>query len=49
MRPPESWGEGATSMETGLKAMHARLRERYPRLDDAAHQGLNLMFIMTWK
>lgn len=49
MRPPEDWGPPARSMETGLGAMHARLRARYPWLDGTASKQLNSMFIMTWK
>lgn len=49
MNPPDDWGPAATSMETGLRAMHERLRSRYPWLDDAAHTRLNSMFIQTWK
>lgn len=49
MNPPDDWGSAADSMGVGLDAMHARLRERYPWLDDAARQRLNGMFMMTWK
>lgn len=49
MNPPTDWGTATDSMAVGLEAMHARLRERYPWLGDAAHRQLNMMFIMTWK
>ena len=49
MNSPDDWGPAATSMETGLDAMHTRLRASYPWLDDAAHTKLSFMFMMTWK
>lgn len=48
MQPPEGWGEGDT-MRNGIDAMHARLRERYPWLGEAARGALETMFWKVWR